>query len=145
MSKIDFNTLTIGATLLVVQEAFEITASLKSTASSFTPITTEGISSSLAGAEIMTCFAPPTKCLDAASLVRKSPVDSNTVSTPKSDQGINSGLRSLINTIFFPFEKCNSFPLISKDKDKFPCIESYFNKWARVLTSARSLTKATST
>ena len=141
----DFNTLTIGATLFVVQEAFEITASLKSTAASFTPITTDGMSSSFAGAEIITCFAPPTRCLEAASRVKKRPVDSKTVSTPCSAHGMNSGFRSLIKVIFFPLEKCNSFPLISKDKEKFPWMESYFNKWASVLTSAKSLTKATST
>ena len=56
-----------------------------------------------------------------------------------------SAISEFVKVIFFPLEKCNSFPWISKDKEKFPCIESYFNKWASVLTSAKSLTKATST
>eukprot|EP00427_Karlodinium_veneficum_P046878 CAMPEP_0169241496 /NCGR_PEP_ID=MMETSP1016-20121227/32036_1 /TAXON_ID=342587 /ORGANISM="Karlodinium micrum, Strain CCMP2283" /LENGTH=69 /DNA_ID=CAMNT_0009321621 /DNA_START=60 /DNA_END=266 /DNA_ORIENTATION=- len=52
-----------------------------------------GVSASLAGAEIMTFFAPPSMCFMHPSVVVKAPVDSQTYSTPASLQGISVGSR----------------------------------------------------
>ncbi len=58
-----------------------------------TPITMV-MSSSLAGAEMRTFLAPPARCLAASSRLVKMPVDSMTMSTPSSPQGMSAGLRS---------------------------------------------------
>ncbi|MNV63092.1 hypothetical protein D3C71_1556690 [compost metagenome] len=52
------NILTIGATLLVVQEALDRIEAERSTALSLIPNTTVAISLSVGGAEIITFFAP---------------------------------------------------------------------------------------
>merc|ERR1719326_2069527 len=72
-------TLTIGARPLVVHEAHETTSiDAGSYSSVLTPTTMVGVSASLAGAEMMTFFAPPSMCFMHASVERKAPVDSQT-------------------------------------------------------------------
>ena len=51
------------------------------------------MSGSLAGAVITTFFAPAVRCLAASSRLVKSPVDSNTTSTPRSFHGSCAGSR----------------------------------------------------
>ena len=60
--------------------------------SKFTPGTTV-MSSSVAGAEMMTFFAPASRCLAASSRFVKRPVDSSTTSTPRSPQPSAAGSR----------------------------------------------------
>merc|ERR1719386_177679 len=87
-------TLTMGARPLVVQEAHETTFILvESYSSVFTPTTIVGVSASLAGAEMMTFFAPLSTCFRQPSVVVKAPVDSQTYSTPAVFHGISVGSR----------------------------------------------------
>ena len=88
-----FTTFTSGAAEFVVQDAFESSLLEKSNPSSFTPNTTVGTPPDFAGALMITLLAPPTKCFEANSSVLNTPVDSITVSTPISPQGIFSGSR----------------------------------------------------
>merc|ERR1719326_2301209 len=70
-------TLTIGARPLVVHEAHETTGiDAGSYSSVLTPTTMVGVSASLAGAEMMTFFAPPSMCFMHAEVSRKAPVGS---------------------------------------------------------------------
>merc|ERR1719454_1469944 len=86
--------LTIGARPLVVHDAHETTAiDAGSYSSVLTPTTMVGVSASLAGAEMMTFFAPPSICFMHPSVVVKAPVDSHTYSTPALDHGISVGSR----------------------------------------------------
>merc|ERR1719384_1214795 len=82
-------TFTSGARPLVVHDAHETTAIDESYSSSLTPTTRVGVSASLAGAEMMTCLAPPSMCFMQPSVVVKAPVDSHTYSTPVSFHGIS--------------------------------------------------------
>merc|ERR1719254_301181 len=87
-------TLTIGARPLVVHEAHETTGmEAESYSSVLTPTTMVGVSASLAGAEIITFFAPPSTCFMQPSVVVKAPVDSQTYSTPAELHGISVGSR----------------------------------------------------
>jgi hypothetical protein len=55
------------------------------------------MSSSLAGAEMMTFLAPPAStCLRASAALVKNPVDSMTTSTPRSPHGRAAGSRSVL-------------------------------------------------
>merc|ERR1719487_1140987 len=86
--------LTIGARPLVVHDAHETTAIDSGSYSSvLTPTTMVGVSASLAGAEMITFFAPPSMCFMQPSVVVKAPVDSQTYSTPASLHGISVGSR----------------------------------------------------
>merc|ERR1719252_335794 len=86
--------LTIGARPLVVHDAHETTAMVAGSYSSvLTPTTIVGVSASLAGAEMMTFFAPPSMCFMQSGVVVNAPVDSQTYSTPAVDQGISVGSR----------------------------------------------------
>merc|ERR1719364_337851 len=79
MPNFSLMTLTIGARPLVVHEAHETTFIVfESYSSVLTPTTSVGVSASLAGAEMMTFFAPPSTCFMHASVERKAPVDSQT-------------------------------------------------------------------
>merc|ERR1719192_2132152 len=62
MPNFSLMTLTSGARPLVVHDAHETTAIDDSYSSSLTPTTRVGVSASLAGAEMMTCLAPPSMC-----------------------------------------------------------------------------------
>merc|ERR1719183_3224235 len=93
MPNFSLMTFTIGARPLVVHEAHDTTAIDDSYSSSLTPTTSVGVSASLAGAEMMTCLAPPSMCFMQPSVVVKAPVDSHTYSTPVVDHGISVGSR----------------------------------------------------
>merc|ERR1719310_2179499 len=93
MPNFSFTTLTIGARPLVVHDAHDTTAIEDSYSSSLTPTTRVGVSASLAGAEMMTCLAPPSMCFMQPSVVVNAPVDSHTYSTPVSFHGISVGSR----------------------------------------------------
>merc|ERR1719181_1932448 len=96
-------TLTIGARPLVVQEAQETTFMLAGSYSSvLTPTTMVGVSASLAGAEMMTFFAPPSMCFMQSGVVVNAPVDSQTYSTPRVDHGISVGSRVADSVTFSP-------------------------------------------
>mgnify|MGYP003335917931 CR=1 FL=1 len=82
---------TSGARPFVVHDAHETTAMDESYSSSLTPTTRVGVSASLAGAEMMTCLAPPSMCFMQPSVVVKAPVDSHTYSTPVEAHGISVG------------------------------------------------------
>ena len=85
---LSFNTFANGAKQFVVQEAFEMTWWFAgSYLSSLTPITIV-ISSLFAGAEMITFFAPASRCFAASSRFVKRPVDSTTTSTPRSPQQV---------------------------------------------------------
>merc|ERR1719515_92364 len=86
-------TLTRGARPLVVHEAQETTFISVLYSSALTPMTMVGVSASLAGAEMITFFAPPSTCFMQPSVVVKAPVDSHTYSTPVSFHGISVGSR----------------------------------------------------
>merc|ERR1719454_896236 len=93
MPNFSLMTLTSGARPLVVHDAHETTAIDESYSSVLTPTTSVGVSASLAGAEMMTCLAPPSMCAMQPSVVVKAPVDSQTYSTPVSFHGISVGSR----------------------------------------------------
>merc|ERR1719327_1031827 len=93
MPNFSLTTFTSGARPLVVHEAHETTDIEVSYSSSFTPTTMVGVSASLAGAEMITFFAPPSTCFMQPSVVVNAPVDSQTYSTPALVQGISVGSR----------------------------------------------------
>src|SRR6266545_591732 len=136
-----FSTLTIGARQLVVQDALEmIECAAGSYASSFTP-STRVMSSFLAGAEMITFLAPPSMCLRASSALVKNPVDSSTMSTPRSFQGSLAGSRSASPLIVLPPTSMPS-SVCRTCCGSGPRMLSYFSRCAMVATSPRSL-KAT--
>merc|ERR1719343_163635 len=93
MPNFSLMTFTSGARPLVVHDAHDTTAIEVSYSSSLTPTTRVGVSASLAGAEMMTCLAPPSMCFMQPSVVVNAPVDSHTYSTPQSFHGISVGSR----------------------------------------------------
>merc|ERR1740138_1546369 len=78
MPNLSWIVLTSGARPLVVHDAHETTAIDVSYSSWLTPTTRVGVSASLAGAEMMTFFAPPSMCFMQPSVVVNAPVDSHT-------------------------------------------------------------------
>merc|ERR1712048_795528 len=104
MPNFSLMTLTRGARPLVVYEAQETTFISVLYSSVLTPTTMVGVSASLAGAEMITFFAPPSTCFMQPSVVVKAPVDSQTYSTPALLQGISVGSRVA--------ERVTSIPLI---------------------------------
>ena len=103
MPKVSLMTFAAGARQFVVQEAFEMMLCLAgSYMSSLTPSTIVR-SSPLAGAEMITFFAPPCKCAAAFDASVKRPVDSITISMPKSAQGICAGSRCESTLTVWPF------------------------------------------
>src|SRR3972149_2822259 len=92
-----------GARQLVVQEAFEIIECfLGSYLSLFTPMHIV-MSSSLAGADMMTFFAPAVRWAAALSLFVNRPVHSRAMATLRSFQGSLAGSLSAVTFISFPF------------------------------------------
>src|SRR5689334_1726033 len=137
MPKLSRSTLAIGATQFVVQEALEmIVWASESYFSSLTPITIV-MSSSLAGAEMMTFFAPASMCARAAGPVVNRPVDSITTSTPRSPHGSLAGSRSARILI-----DRSPTVRVSPDTDtscgSVPTTLSYLSRCAMVATSPRS-------
>ena len=100
MPNVSFNTLATGARQFVVQDAFDrMWCFFGLYLSSFTPMTTVR-SSPLAGAEMITFFAPAFRCASAFALSRKSPVHSKTTSTRSFFQGNSAGSRTDRTRIF---------------------------------------------
>ena len=93
-------TLATGARQLVVQEALDRMWCLAGSYWSWLTPSTTVRSSSLAGAVMMTFFAPASMCAWHLGPVRKIPVDSMTTSTPYSAQGRPWGSRSAKFLIF---------------------------------------------
>merc|ERR1719284_2280796 len=85
MPKASWMAFTMGAKPFVVQEAQDTAVIEDSYVSWFTPITTVW-ESSLAGAENTTFLAPAFKCGCTFSVVRNTPVDSQTYSAPCSEK-----------------------------------------------------------
>merc|ERR1719231_554180 len=113
--------LTIGARPLVVHDAHETTAiDAGSYSSVLTPTTMVGVSASLAGAEMITFFAPPSMCFMQAGVSVKAPVDSQTYSTPASFHGISVGSRVADRVTVAPLILSES-PSTSQVPEKRPC------------------------
>ena len=91
---------------LVVQEALERMLWLAGSYFSWLTPRTTITSSPRAGAEMMTFLAPPVRCPAALAASVKMPVDSTTMSTPKSPQGMPAGSRSA--------STCTSLPSMTR-------------------------------
>merc|ERR1719433_1475694 len=101
MPKASFTAFTTGASPFVVHEAQLTAVILESYVSWLTPITMVW-ESSLAGAENTTFFAPAFKCPAIFSVVRNTPVDSQTYSAPCSLNGISAGSRVCDKATLWP-------------------------------------------
>merc|ERR1719284_715750 len=128
MPNFSLMTLTSGARPLVVHDAHETTAIDDSYSSSLTPTTRVGVSASLAGAEMMTCLAPPSMCFMQPSVVVNAPVDSHTYSTPVSFHGISVGSRVDDRVTLAPLMMSAS-PSISQVPEKRPCTVSCSSRY----------------
>ena len=144
MPKLSCKTLANGARQLVVHEAFDTTTCFAGSYCSWLTPSTKDPSGPVAGAVMMTRFAPPATCLAASSRLVNRPVDSNTTSTPRSAHGSWAG--SLwVNTLnLSPLTLIQPSPA-SIVASRLPRMESYFNRCARVLVSVMSLTATKST
>src|SRR4028118_1147641 len=139
MPKLSLSTLASGARQLVVQDALLMIVCEPSYCSWLTPMTMVR-SSPVAGAEMMTFFAPPlSTCLRASSALVKNPVDSTTTSTPRSPHGRFAGSRSERTFIAVPPIVMPS-PSAVTSSDRTPRMLSYFSRWARTSLLVRSLT-----
>ena len=78
----------------MVHDALEMTVCDAASDWWLTPYTTVASTSAPPGAEMITFFAPPSRCLLALSLLAKSPVHSCTTSTSSSVHGSFAGSRS---------------------------------------------------
>merc|ERR1719313_866328 len=123
MPNLSLMTFTSGARPFVVHEAHDTTAMELSYSSVFTPTTRVGVSASFAGAEMMTCLAPPSMCAMQLSVVVKAPVDSQTYSTPVVDHGISVGSRVADSVTFSPLIRRPS-STTSQVPEKRPCTVS---------------------
>src|SRR6202042_3946895 len=136
--KLSCSTLAMGATQFVVHDALEMMlCAAGSYAASFTPITIV-MSSPVAGAETITFLAPAARCALAASALVNRPVDSITTSTPRSPQGSAAGSRSASTRISWSPALITS-PEAETSTSRVPSTVSYFSRYARVLSSVRSL------
>ena len=100
--KLSSRTLARGTTELVVQEALEMMSWVAGSYFSWLMPMTMVMSSSLAGAEMITFLAPPLRWRAASSRLVKWPVDSMTTSTPRSPQGSWAGSRCALAAIRWP-------------------------------------------
>merc|ERR1719218_355873 len=121
-------TFTRGARPLVVHDAHDTTCMDESYSSSLTPTTRVGVSASLAGAEMMTCLAPPSMCFMQPSVVVNAPVDSQTYSTPVSFHGISVGSRVADSVIGSPFT-VSPLSVTSTVPSKRPCTVSCSSRY----------------
>merc|ERR1719217_79890 len=128
MPNFSFTTLTIGARPLVVHDAHDTTAIEDSYSSSLTPTTRVGVSASLAGAEMMTCLAPPSMCFMQPSVAVNAPVDSHTYSTPHDAHGISVGSRVAVRETSMPLIFRPS-PATSQVPEKRPCTVSCSSRY----------------
>jgi hypothetical protein len=143
MPKESFSTLATGPRQLVVQDALDtIRWFFGSYLSSFTPITIV-MSSPLAGAEMMTFFAPASMCALALSASVKRPVDSMTYSTPRLRHGSSAGFLTASTLMERPATLMVS-PSAATSSSRLPRMESYFRRWASVFASVMSFTATNS-
>src|SRR5215218_1707396 len=139
MPKASLRTLASGARQLVVQDALLMIVCEPSYRLSLTPMTIV-MSSSLAGAEMMTFFAPPASTwLRASAALVKKPVDSMTTSTPRSPQGRLAGSRSDSTFMVLPPILMPS-PSAAMSSPRTPRMLSYLSRCARTSGLVRSLT-----
>src|SRR3954454_14823017 len=139
MPNASLSTLARGARQFVVQDALLMIVCEPSYRSSLTPMTTV-MSSSLAGAEMITFLAPPlSTCLRASEALVKKPVDSTTTSTPRSPQGRLPGSRSDSTFIVLPAILMPS-PSAAMSSLRTPRMLSYFSRCASTSGLVRSLT-----
>ncbi len=137
MPNFSSRTLATGARQFVVHEALEIIECFSGIYSSLlTPIHMV-MSSSFAGAEMMTFFAPAFKWSSALSRVLKRPVHSSTTSMPRSFQGRLPGSLSASTFISLPFTTMAFSPALTS-AFIIPSTESYFKRWVRVFGSVIS-------
>merc|ERR1719252_510963 len=129
MPNFSFTTLTIGARPLVVHDAHDTTAIEDSYSSSLTPTTRVGVSASLAGAEMMTCLAPPSMCFMQPSVVVNAPVDSQTYSTPVEAHGISVGSGVAVSDTLAPLIRRPASPSTSQVPEKRPCTVSCSSRY----------------
>ena len=102
------------------------------------------MSSPLAGALMMTFFAPAVMWAAAFSALVKRPVDSRTMSTPRSPHGRAAGSRSLRTLTSRP-SMISASSVWSTVPGYAPYVESCLKRWAFIDVSTRSLTATTST
>src|SRR5215211_6923921 len=139
MPKASFRIFATGPRQLVVQDAFEITLCWSASyASSFTP-SASVTSGCLAGAEMITFFAPASRCFAASSRAVNRPVDSTTTSAPTSSQGRAAGSRSENTRSSLP-SITRPLSVASTSPGNGPRIESYLIRWASVSLSVMSFT-----
>src|SRR5215218_8499222 len=139
MPNASLRTLASGARQLVVQEALLMIVCEPSYSSSLTPMTIV-MSSSVAGAEMMTFLAPPAStCFRASAAFVKKPVDSTTTSTPRSPHGRAAGSRSDSTFMVFPAILMPS-PSAATSSSSLPSTLSYFSRWASTSGLVRSFT-----
>src|SRR5918993_1305194 len=132
-------TLASGARQFVVHDALEMMWCVEgSYLSSLTPRTTV-ISGPLAGAVMITFFAPAVRCFVAPSRLVKIPVDSKTTSTPRSFHGSCAGSLTDRTLKLSPPTVIPS-PLALTSVSRLPSTESYFRRCASVAAFVRSLT-----
>src|SRR5579875_3933369 len=95
------------------------------------------MSSPLAGAEMITFFAPASRCARAVGPAVNRPVDSITTSTPRSRHGSRAGSRSARIWIFLSPARMTS-PDTDTPAGSVPSTVSYFSRCAMVAMSPRS-------
>ena len=137
--KASSSTFAIGATQLVVHDAFEITLCWEgSYRSSFTPSTTVR-SSPFAGALMTTFSAPASMCLSAFSRSVNNPVDSTTTCAPSSFHGSSAGSRTARTRSSSPSTVMPPSYVPTSPSNR-PSTESYFSRCASVAASVTSFT-----
>ena len=97
-------------------------------------------SGSVAGAEMITFFAPAARCLAASSRLVKKPVDSITTSQPRSPQRQVGRIALGEDLELVAVDARSSRRRASTSPGKRPRIESYLSRCASVSASVRSLT-----
>ncbi|CAB5017960.1 unannotated protein [freshwater metagenome] len=85
------------------------------------------MSSSVAGAEIITFFAPAVMCFLASAALVNIPVDSTTISAPTAPHGSADGSRSAKTLMVFPPTVMVSSVYVTSIPNR-PNIESYLSK-----------------
>src|SRR5438067_5453846 len=133
----------MGARQLVVQLALEITSCFLGSYLSWLIPKARVKSWPLAGAEMITFFAPAAMCFWASTRAVNRPEHSSTMSQPCCLWGSSDGSRLAVTAIFLPLTTMESSSA-STFPSKIPCTESYLKRWARVLGLSMSLMWTTS-
>src|SRR4051812_7830587 len=143
MPKVSSSTLAMGARQFVVHDEFEITLCFFGSYFSWLITKATVKSCPLAGAEMITFFAPAAMCFSASARAVKRPEHSSTMSQPCCLCGNSAGSRLAVTAIFLPLTTMAS-SRASTLPSKTPCTESYLNRCARVLGLSMSLMWTTS-